>query len=948
MRRLKAIKGMGVPVKLVLLCLVLLAGVGGVIVGSPAEEAEAQAATDGLYMVQSGSLYRITPDGSAQAIIRRNVGGNNIGDIATDGAYIYASDSGQIYRYDFGGRNGIVLNVARNVAGGVSLFTIGTNKFYWYSVVVPGTIYSANLDATGAATLLTGAGRINDLLFHNAMLYWVDSDTFTIKRIGADGSGRPQTIISDVRDSDGRQVPPTSISINGDKLYWTTGRDGGLGVPGIYRADLNGANRQQLLSDNSIRSPITTSDAYLYYSQSPMIKRANLDGTAPTDFRNVGTSNLTTLLYNGSNTTFTSNGIVASAISGTSATLTANVDGATGATRVYMRLGATTRSLPPTSYPLVLPAQPVVNGMATFMISNLEPATQYAAQAGFASDFNVSRIVYFTTLDAPMITGIQAASVASDTITATATVTNAGQNSRVYLRYGPTSTPSTPPSSYPRLALPALVVNGEASFTLERLDINRQYALQASLSSDYADPTIVYFTTTQPVLESLQTPISGHDALMVRAIVSNPIATTRVYLQFGPTTTADTPPVVFSRLTLPQSAATGTATFILDRLLPNSQYAVQASLSADYSDPVIEFFTTTLAPPNPPTGLRAQPGGGSGRLNLTWHFPVLEPVDAYEYRIKRCDQDSFGGNFQTISGAGPDTTAAVLSSLTDDQCYDVVLYALNEGRRSLPSNIARGTPDAASPLPEPVPEPEPLPDNLQLFTPYPPSGFVVEWIETQNGWQADGIWDTSPNATIFAVEVRWNGGVKDERYFLAAGNPDQHVYTYLVGDRNGDIPGTDIPIGSIGTRVQGIWQVDASTRLYTPWTAWKDVAVPANSAAIDAAEGAQANEGLNADVSDREFLITPIAMIMCPTCNMDIVKNLVVFGLAGLLGIVVSVGVGRRSEDAGIALGIILAILIPVYGWLVEGTSIFVPIATTLICVVLGGAAIFRKGRQTT
>ena len=76
--------------------------------------------------------------------------------------------------------------------------------------------------------------------------------------------------------------------------------------------------------------------------------------------------------------------------------------------------------------------------------------------------------------------------------------------------------------------------------------------------------------------------------------VTNPVNSTTVFVRFAKTTSDNTPPATYNRLTIPLNAATGNAEFSLDLLEPGYQYAVQVSLNPDYSSPTIFYFRTVL------------------------------------------------------------------------------------------------------------------------------------------------------------------------------------------------------------------------------------------------------------------------------------------------------------------------------------------------------------------
>ena len=142
-------------------------------------------------------------------------------------------------------------------------------KIYWVSL--NGPIGRANLDGSGAETLINRNGEGIGLDLAAGKLYWAGGGG--IHRANLDGS--------EIEDLVTGLSKPDSMALDlvNRQVYWTDSRDGT-----IQRADLDGANVETLVT--GLQEPqglnLDIEDGKMYWSNWPpidKIQRANLDGS---------------------------------------------------------------------------------------------------------------------------------------------------------------------------------------------------------------------------------------------------------------------------------------------------------------------------------------------------------------------------------------------------------------------------------------------------------------------------------------------------------------------------------------------------------------------------------------------------------------------------------------------------------------------------------------------
>ena len=153
-----------------------------------------------------------------------------------------------------------------------------TSKVYW-TELNPGVINQANLNGSNIQALsITALGSPIDVAIDPVgdKLYWTEGDG-DIRRANLDGSGA-ETLLTDTSDIRGIAVDPI-----GSKVYWTI-----VGTSNkIRRADLNGSNLEDLVTGLGAPSSVAldVGNGKMYWSEDNggKIRRANLDGTSVED-----------------------------------------------------------------------------------------------------------------------------------------------------------------------------------------------------------------------------------------------------------------------------------------------------------------------------------------------------------------------------------------------------------------------------------------------------------------------------------------------------------------------------------------------------------------------------------------------------------------------------------------------------------------------------------------
>ena len=248
-------------------------------------------------------MYWTIAEAGASAIQRSDLNGANVEDLVTTGLSLpggIALDmaGGKMYWTDWGFPNAIYhanldgSNVQALVTGlsnppwGIAL-DAAAGKMYWTISSIGGNdgeIRCANLDGSNVQTLVTGLywPRHITLDVAGGKMYW------TIAGSGASAIQRADLNGANVEDlvTTGLSLPGgIALDMAGGKMYWTD-----WGFPNaIYRADLDGSNVQTLVTEldaNPWGIALDAAAGKMYWTMGPFegdhedkIQRADLDGS---------------------------------------------------------------------------------------------------------------------------------------------------------------------------------------------------------------------------------------------------------------------------------------------------------------------------------------------------------------------------------------------------------------------------------------------------------------------------------------------------------------------------------------------------------------------------------------------------------------------------------------------------------------------------------------------
>jgi virginiamycin B lyase len=138
-----------------------------------------------------------------------------------------------------------------------------------------GTIGEANLDGTGATTIVTGQNGALGVAVGASNIYWADRNSGTIMQANLDGTG-VTTLVSG-------QSFPDAVTVSASHIYWTT-LGTGSGNDSIMQANLDGTGVTPLVTGQNGTGGIAVDASHIYWTDpvDGSIMRANLDGTGLT------------------------------------------------------------------------------------------------------------------------------------------------------------------------------------------------------------------------------------------------------------------------------------------------------------------------------------------------------------------------------------------------------------------------------------------------------------------------------------------------------------------------------------------------------------------------------------------------------------------------------------------------------------------------------------------
>jgi sugar lactone lactonase YvrE len=154
---------------------------------------------------------------------------------------------------------------------------VDAGKMYWTEQANSNRVMRANLDGTGAETLITmrtgyPEGLALDLT-HDQM-YWINIETSAMFRSNLDGTGTVQVLKTGVSPID------LALDLAGGKMYWT---ENGQNNCSVRRANLDGSEIETIVTGlwNPLGIALDVRARKMYWADHGQgkIQRANLDGT---------------------------------------------------------------------------------------------------------------------------------------------------------------------------------------------------------------------------------------------------------------------------------------------------------------------------------------------------------------------------------------------------------------------------------------------------------------------------------------------------------------------------------------------------------------------------------------------------------------------------------------------------------------------------------------------
>ena len=220
-----------------------------------------------MYWIDSGMLYSLA--GAKAAKIAESANG-----VAVSGGKIYWTSqinpsSGTINSANLDGTDAATLASIKSVPIGIAVDTAGS-KLYWTNA--RGRIQSANLNGSGIQNVLQNLSAPTDIVVSNGFIYWTEGGN-SVRRVNISG----QKIAIDVAvnlDSVG------GLAVGSGKVYWTEMTSASAGT--VNGANLNGTNFETLATLRSAPMGISvdTAGSKLYWTNARgRVQSANLNGS---------------------------------------------------------------------------------------------------------------------------------------------------------------------------------------------------------------------------------------------------------------------------------------------------------------------------------------------------------------------------------------------------------------------------------------------------------------------------------------------------------------------------------------------------------------------------------------------------------------------------------------------------------------------------------------------
>ena len=214
-------------------------------------------------------------------------------DIVNGQMYWTDENEGSIYRVDLNGANTEKLvtmpkvdQIALDVASGRMYWNVITDSFSLTNALYRANLDGTNIEMLGELTRSNEFASVRDLALDPGAgkIYWSDGNSIFRANIGG---ANGENLVSEEVIRDQKPIG-INLDVGGDKIYWANGWDG------IWCADLEGSNPEQLIGEAAIEGKADTGAGnyimdvavdvggdkiYWIGGESSAIQRANLDGS---------------------------------------------------------------------------------------------------------------------------------------------------------------------------------------------------------------------------------------------------------------------------------------------------------------------------------------------------------------------------------------------------------------------------------------------------------------------------------------------------------------------------------------------------------------------------------------------------------------------------------------------------------------------------------------------
>ena len=220
-----------------------------------------------MYWIDNGVLYRLT--GAKAAQIAESANGVAVG----SGKIYWTSQTGEsagtINSANLDGTDAATLTSIRSVPMGIAVDT-AASKLYWTNA--RGRIQSANLNGSSIQNVLQNLSEPTDIVVSNGFIYWTEGGN-SVRRVNISG----QKIVRDVAVN---LATVGGLAVGGGKVYWTEQTSATAGT--VNGADLDGTNFGTLatLLSAPMGISVDTAGSKLYWTNARgRVQSANLNGS---------------------------------------------------------------------------------------------------------------------------------------------------------------------------------------------------------------------------------------------------------------------------------------------------------------------------------------------------------------------------------------------------------------------------------------------------------------------------------------------------------------------------------------------------------------------------------------------------------------------------------------------------------------------------------------------